>query len=94
MSTIFDAILGAMGSQITSLTIVYAIVYSDADYRKHQSSESLAFVVGIHRWPVNSLLKWPVTQKKFLLDDVIMLRKLPTGREFVDSAGSHIDARL
>ena len=33
-----------MASQITSLTIVYSTVYSDADQRKHQSSASLAFV--------------------------------------------------
>ena len=38
-----------MASQITSLTVVYATVYSDADERKHQSSASLAFVWGIHR---------------------------------------------
>ena len=30
--------MGAMASQITSLTIVYSIVYSGADQRKHQSS--------------------------------------------------------
>ena len=46
--------MGARASQITSLTIVYSIVYSDADQRKHESSASLAFVQGIHRWPVNS----------------------------------------
>ena len=34
--------MGAMASQITSLTIVYSIVYSGADQRKHQSSASLA----------------------------------------------------
>ena len=39
--------MGAMASQITSLTIVYSTVYSDADQRKHQSSASLAFVRGI-----------------------------------------------
>ena len=38
-----------MASQITSLTVVYSTVYSDADQRKHQSSASLAFVWGIHR---------------------------------------------
>ena len=38
--------MGAMASQITSLTIVYSTVYSDADQRKHQSSTSLAFVTG------------------------------------------------
>ena len=44
-----DVIMGAIASQITSLTIVYSIVYSDADQRKHQSSASLAFVRGIPR---------------------------------------------
>ena len=34
--------MGTMASQITSLTIVYSAVYSDADQRKHQSSTSLA----------------------------------------------------
>ena len=53
--------MGAVASQITSLTIVYSTVYSDADQRKHQSSASLAFVRGIHRGPVNSPHKWPVT---------------------------------
>ena len=47
-----DVIMGAMASHITSLTIVYSTVYSGADQRKHQSSASLAFVRGIHRWPV------------------------------------------
>ena len=62
----------AMASQITSLTIVYSTVYSGADQRKHQSSGSLAFVRGIHRGPVNSPHKWPVTRKMFPFDDVIM----------------------
>ena len=43
-----------MESQITSLTVVYSTINSDADQRKHQSSALLAFVRGIHRWPVNS----------------------------------------
>ena len=64
--------MDAIASQITSLTIVYSIVYSDADQRKHQSSASLAFVRGIHRGPVNSPHKWPVTRKMFPFDDVIM----------------------
>ena len=50
----------------------YSIVYSDADQRKHQSSASLAFVRGIHRGPMNSPQKWPVTRKMFPFDDVIM----------------------
>ena len=43
-----------------------------ADQRKHQSSASLAFVRGIHRWPVNSPHKGPVTRKMFPFDDVIL----------------------
>ena len=38
--------MGEISCQITSLIIVYSIVYSDADQRKHQSFASLAFV----RW--------------------------------------------
>ena len=49
-----DVIMSAMSSQITSPTSVYSTVYSGVDQRKHQSSASLAFVRGIHRWPVNS----------------------------------------
>ena len=41
--------MNTMASQITSLTVVYSTIYSDADQRKHQSSASLAFVWGIHR---------------------------------------------
>ena len=68
----WDVTMGAMASQITSLTCVYSTVYSGAAKRKHQSSASLAFVRGIHRWLVNSPHKWPVTRKMFQFDDVIM----------------------
>ena len=67
-----DVILSAMASEITSLTIVYSTVYSGADQRKHQSCASLAFVRGIHRWPVNSPHKGSVTRKMFPFEDVIM----------------------
>ena len=40
------------------------------DQRKHQSSASLAFVRGIHRWPMNSPHKGAVTRKMFSFDDV------------------------
>ena len=69
-----DAIMGTVASQITSLRIVYTAVYSDADQSKHQRSASLAFVWGIHRGPVNSPHKWPVTRKMFPFDDVIIVR--------------------
>ena len=68
--------MGMIAPQITSLTTVYSTDYSDADQRKHQSSASLAFVRGIHRGPVNSPHKWPVTRKMFPFDDGIMTEKL------------------
>ena len=58
-----DVIMTTMASQITSLTVVYLTVYSDADQRKHQSSASLAFV---------QAAQGPVTRKMFSFDDVIM----------------------
>ena len=39
-----DVIMTTMASQISSLTVVYSIVYSGAGQRKHQSSALLAFV--------------------------------------------------
>ena len=64
-----NVIMSAMASQIISLMILYSTFYSDADQRKHQRSASLAFVRGIHRWPVYG----PVTRKMFPFDDVIMI---------------------
>ena len=64
--------MGVIASQITSLTIVFSIVYLGTDQRKYQSSASLAFMEGIHRGPVNSRHKWPITRKMFPFDDVIM----------------------
>ena len=61
-----------MPSQITGVSIVYSNVCSGADQRKHQRSASLAFVRGIHRWPVNSPQRGPVTRKMSPFDDVIM----------------------
>ena len=64
--------MSTIASQITSLSIAYSIVYLSADQRKHQSSAILVFVGGIHRRPVNSPHKGPVTRKMFPFDDVIM----------------------
>ena len=41
---------------------------------KYQSSASLAFFRGIHRWPVNSPHKGPVMRKRFPFDDVIIVQ--------------------
>ena len=65
-----DVIMSAMASQITGVSIVYSIVCSCADQRKHQSSASLAFVRGIYRSPVNSPHKEPVTRKMSPFDDI------------------------
>ena len=70
-----DVMMGAMASRIT-VSIVCTIVCSGADERKHQSFARLAFVRGIHRWPVNSPHKKPETRKMFPFDDVIMLKKM------------------
>ena len=68
--------MSVIASQITSLSIVYSSFFSDADQRKHQSSASLASVKGIHRRPMNSPQKGPVTREMFPFDDVIMTSKL------------------
>ena len=46
--------------------------FSGSDQRKHQSSASLAFVRGIHRWRVNFPHKGPVMRRMFSLDDVMI----------------------
>ena len=60
--------MSVMASQITGVMIVYSTVCSGADERKHQSSKSLAFARGIHRWPVNSPHNEPVMWKMFPFD--------------------------
>ena len=55
-----DVILTMMVSKITSLTVVYSIVCSGVDQRKHQSSASLIFVWRIHRdrWSPRTKGQW------------------------------------
>ena len=48
--------------------------------KKTSNSASLAFVRGIHRWPVNYPHKKPVTRKMFQFDEVIMGYTLMTRR--------------
>ena len=78
-----DVIMSTMASQITSLTIVCWIVYSDSDQRKHQSTASLAIMWGIHRWSVNFPHKGPVTRKMFPFDDVIMYFTIPSHKLYI-----------
>ena len=68
-----DVIMGAIASQITSLTIVYSTVYADADQRKHHSLALLALCAGNSPGPMISPHKWPVTRKMFPFDDVIVM---------------------
>ena len=65
--------MSMMGSQTTSISIVYSTVYSGVDQSKHQNSESLAFGGGIHWRPVISMHNGPVTRKMIPFDGVIML---------------------
>ena len=68
-----DVIMTTIASQITSLTVVYSTVYSDADQSKHQKLRVTGLCVGNSPGPVNSPHKGPVTRKMFPFDDVIML---------------------
>ena len=70
--TSLTIVYSSVSSQITSLTIVYLSVSSGTDQRKHQSSASLAFVRGIHRWLVNSPRKGSVIGKSIPFYNVIM----------------------
>ena len=67
-----DVMMSTIATQITGVSNVCLTVSSSADQRKHQSSASLAFVGGIHKWPLDSPHKGPVTRKMFPFDDVIM----------------------
>ena len=67
-----DVTMSSIASQITSLTVVYSTVYSDADQRKHQSFASLAFVWGIHRDRWIPRTQGQLRGKMFPLYDVIM----------------------
>ena len=67
-----DVIMSTIRYQIIGVSKVCSTIGSGADQRKHQNSASLAFVRGIHRWPVDSPHKWPVMQKMSPFDDVII----------------------
>ena len=71
--------MSAMASPITTLTIVFSTVYSDADERKHQSSASLHGLCAGNS-PVTG--EFPAQRasnaenKMFSFDDVIMEEKM------------------
>ena len=66
-----DVIMGAMASQITSLTIGLL----NRLFGRRSKKTSKHCVTGlwqrIQRWPVNSLHKWPVMWKMFPFDDIM-----------------------
>ena len=64
--------MGVMASQITSLTFFTQSCIQEQIKESNQSSPTLAFARGIHRGPVNSPHKGPVTRKMFPFDGVIM----------------------
>ena len=67
-----DVIMRSIASQVTGVSMVCSTVCLGAVQRNLKNSASLAFVRGIHRWPVDSPHKEPVTGKMFAFDDVIM----------------------
>ena len=89
--------MSVMAPQILGISIICSIVFffSGANQRKHQSSTSLAFVSGIHRWPVDSPHKGPVTWKMFPFDDVIGInscwRKITQSLSFMCQSDIYIE---
>ena len=70
-----DVIMGAMASQITSLTIVYSAVYS---------TQVKGNIKAPRHWPLCGEFtgdKWPVTRKMFPFDDVIVGTKSSSTRD-------------
>ena len=65
-----DVTMSTMAPQSTTVSIVYSIICSGTHL--DQSSASLAFVRGIHWWPVDSPHRGLVMQKMLPFDDVIM----------------------
>ena len=72
-----DVIMGAIASQITSLTIVYSTVYSGADQRN---------ITAPRHWPLCGEFtgdRWiPVTRKMCPFDDVIMGQMFHVASEY------------
>ena len=67
-----SVIMGAIASQITSLTIVYSNRLFRRRSKKTSKLRATGLCAGNPRGPVNSPHTWPVMWKMFLFDDVIM----------------------
>ena len=75
-----DVIMSAMASKITSLRTFTQPFIQAQNKKKYQSSASLAFVRGIHRSPVNSPHKRPVTGELILYCTDLLLHRAPASR--------------
>ena len=80
-----DVIMTTMASQITSITVVYSIVFSGADKKKTSKLRVTGLCAGNSPGPVNSPHKEPVTRKIFPFDDVIMYRVQSTPDDGVEA---------
>ena len=74
-----DVMTDAMASQITSLPIVNSTVYSGADKGKTSKLRVTGLLRGIHRWPVSSPHKCPVTRKMLRHHEMYLLRHVYWG---------------
>ena len=70
-----DVIMTTVASQITSLTVVYSIVYSGRS-KKTSKLRVTGLCAGNSPGPVNSRHKGPVTRKMVPFDDVIMYQEV------------------
>ena len=61
--------MSSMASQITSLTIVYSTVNSDADQKNYQTYTRHWLLCGEFTVTGEFPAKWPVTRKMFPFDD-------------------------
>ena len=65
-------IMGAIESQIISLTIAYSIIFFRRRSKKTSKLRVTGLCAGNSPGTVNSPHKWPVTRKMFPFDDVIV----------------------
>ena len=85
-----DVIMSAMASQITGLTIVYSIFIQAQIKENIKAPRHWPFVWGIHRRPVNSPHKRPVTRKMLPFDDVIMSKFFVSLRQLLENVNHFI----
>ena len=64
--------MGAMGLK-SPASRLYTQPFIPVQIKENIEARVTGFVLGIHRWPVNSPLQWPVTRSIFSFDDVMMI---------------------